>query len=240
MLNIRKLLFCCLCSPVVLVSAGMAGNVLTNGDFAANTSGWSLVTLSGATGDMHADFDGATGNPAGSVKCWIDVNSPSGTNGHRFYQVVPVINGQKYKLSGDWSGDLTGKGVAGTPANWVEVYVGFYNTVPTPDQWGSIAFKKRSDTSPAWNWEPMANSYQTGFDPNGVTAAGSYMVVSFNVGGAAFGVDPTLPAWVNIDNLKVLPCHDVAGSDCSVDFRYLAWLMNNWLVCNIDPPTSCY
>jgi len=67
------------------------------------------------------------------------------------------------------------------------------------------------------------------------------MTVAVNVGGRTKSCDPTHPVWVYVDNFKVLPCHDAAGTDCSADgFRYIAWIANNWLDCNIDPATSCW
>jgi hypothetical protein len=252
MLDIRKLVFCCFCSLAVLASTGLAGNVVVNGNLAVDSSGWTYLAMTTATGLMHADYDGATGNPGGSEKLWADANDFS-TNNHRFGQVLRVNKGQKYKLDADWKGDLTG--LANDPTygassrNWVEVFVGFSDTYPTSEQWGSIAYKKTyggggADTP--WDWTSILSSpdstYPAPQPVNGVfTATGKYMTVAFNLGGRIHSCDPTHPAWVYIDNIKVLPCHDAAGTDCSADgFRYIAWIANNWLACNIDPVTSCW
>jgi hypothetical protein len=251
MLDIRKLLFCCLCSLAALASVGVAGNVMVNGTLDTDSSGWMYVAAGGGLGLMHADYVAEVGNPAGSVKCWVDDrDAPSGTNNYRFGQVLRVNKGQKYKLDGDWQGDLTG--LVGDPdpnyanaRNWAEIFVGFYDHYPNPDtEWGSIAYKKTyggggADTP--WAWTSILGSAQAGFPSNGVfTATGQYMTVAINVGGRTKSCDPAHPVWVYIDNFKVLPCHDEAGTDCSADLKYLAWIANNWLSCNIDPPTSCY
>jgi hypothetical protein len=254
MLDIRKLLFCYLCSLAVLASAVIAGNVMTNGDFATNMSGWSNVDTTTATGAMYVTYYSGAGNPAGSVMCWTDVNDVvGGNNNHRFGQVLRVNKGQKYKLTGDWKGDLNGLMVlpeyATTARNWAEIFVGFFDSAPTVDEWGTIRFKKAwggtplNTTTGIWDWESILSS-PDGTNPgpgDGVfTATGSYMTVALNVGGRVKSAAPAYPVWVYIDNFKVLPCHDASGTDCSADFKYVAWIANNWLACNIDPATSCY
>jgi hypothetical protein len=252
MLDIRKLLFCFFCSLAVLAPIGLAGNVMENGNLAVDSSGWTYMATTGATGLMHADYDLATGNPAGCEKLWVDAFDAS-TNGYRFGQVLRVNKGQKYKLTGDWKGDLTG--LLNDPTygsgsrNWAEVFVGFFETYPPTDDWGTIRYKKaiggtalNADPMP-WDWQSILISPDaTNPGPaDGVfTATGQYMTVSINVGGRISSCDPTHPVFVYVDNFKILPCHDEAGTDCSADFKYIAWIANSWLACNIDPATSCY
>jgi len=165
MLDIRKLMFCCFCSLAVLASAGSGGQRDEKRDLAVDSSGWTYVIPANAIGLMHADYDAATGNPAGSEKCWVDDrDAPSGTNNYRFGQVLRVNVGQKYKLDGDWQGDLTG--LVGDPdpnyanaRNWVEIYVGFYDHYPNSDtEWGNIHYKKTfggGGTDAPWTWQSI-------------------------------------------------------------------------------------
>jgi len=248
MLDVRKLLLYCFCCLLVLATWAQAGNVIANGSFDTSSSGWGFYVSPSASGLMHADYDAGVGNPAGSVKCWIDVNETT-NNDHRFYQVMPVNIGQKYKLDAQWKGNLYGKAdVNPSSRNWAEVFVSFCDDPEAPS-WGLITYKKAFTGGPntdtgIWDWESILSSP----DPSNPSAPGDgvftatdrYMVVAINLGGRANSVEPGKEAWVYVDNFRLLPCHDESCSDYSADFKYLAWITSNWLSCNIDPPTSCY
>jgi hypothetical protein len=255
MLDMRKIFFGCMCSLALLASASVAGNVIANGGFATTIGSWSLVD-GGASieGTMFAEWIGSDGQPAGCARTYL--TNTGGNNGHRFNQIFNVVQGKKYKLTGEWKGDLNGPMISPyTGRNWAEVIVFFANTPPTVSEWGGddrIMYKKRwgstvmNEDDGIWAWESFLSSPNTGttyipVPADGVfTATAPYMVVAFNLGGIASSASPEMPVWTLLDNVRVVPCYDENGMDCGIDMRYMAWVTSNWLSCNIDPATSCW
>jgi hypothetical protein len=201
---------------------------------------------------MTATFDGSNGEPAGSA--FLQANT-TGTvvNHHRFYQLIPVVIGNRYRFSGRWSGSLYDPN-AGTRRNWTEVFIGFsLNT--TPSTWGNIAYKKRfvakgsasnmnfaSDSNGIWGWEDITASPNKDLAPpaGGIfTANQPYMVVSFNLGGYANGGAIRL----NADNISVVECPTPAADlngDCKINIEDIEKVAEDWLMCNRNPADECW
>jgi pectate lyase len=227
-------------------------DIIANGTFDAGVVPWQTISLPGATGYFIAWPDDTTGNPVGSVVVGSDAD-PDGTNGSWFYQAIPVIPGNQYKLQGQWMGDLSGY-LAGDPCNrgnWAEVMVAF-ESVADPNTWTSwsdpstVMFRKSSgsiaqNTGPsgAWDWEQFTTSPANGPVDGIFTATGNRMVVGFSVGGLpASGV-----AFCYVDNVRVLasPCpSDDANGDCLLDLKDIAAFAEQWLACSRDPVAECW
>jgi pectate lyase len=231
-------------------------SLVTNGDFGADASGWQMLSLTGAAGNVTATWNGAEGSPAGSAYLQ-KADSTSFAMKHRFYQMFPVTSGHRYRFSGDWKGSVVGSIVNDpctahlmTTLNEVRVYVGWSET-SSPD-WGTVTAMYRKGMNPrarwnvgtagTWEWESITASPAWGVPPAGgvFTAAGSYMVVAFDLESK-----PSSGAtWVYIDNIKVeevpaCPTGDLTG-DCLVDAKDMAAMAAGWLGCNRNPDSECW
>jgi len=230
---------------------GSAGpdELVTNGGFDTSLASWSLVNVSGATGTMTAAFDGTMGEPAGSAL--IQADNTVATNGHRFYQLFPVVSGRQYRFSGRWTGNIVGlvtDPTGGSLRNWAEVIISFESST-TPSNWtasSAIMYKKAygagitNTTTGIWGWEDITASSTNGPTDGVFIATNSYMVVSFNLGGRVgsgttrFNVD-------NISAVEAVPCpsHDL-NNDCALDWLDILALANDWLTCNRNPVGECW
>jgi hypothetical protein len=242
----------CLAAILLLASIGSAQNLLVNPNFNSDASGWLLRDLNDAL--VSATWSASSGNPGGAVTL-MRTDGSVASNGHRFYQAIPVTVGQSYVIQGQWKGNLgTGTGTASTEGyNWAEIFVGFSDSTTPVDgnDFGTIVLKKRfrlndstsynTDATGQWNWEQITASAMPGVTyPVYFTATKPYMLFSFNLGGYALGGS----AWYTIDNLKVMACSQYpAGdlnSDCQTNFADLALMANGWLSCGLNPSTSCW
>jgi hypothetical protein len=221
---------------------------INNGTFDTELAPWALVNAIGATGTMTATFDGSNGQPAGSALLQANTTGAA-VNHHRFYQVIPVAVGNRYRFSGQWSGSLYDPN-ASSRRNWSEVFIGF-SADSTPSTWGIIMYKKRFiatgsasniNFDPAsdgtWGWEEITDSPDAG-PVNGIfTADQPYMVVSFNLGGNANGG----AIEYNVDNISVVECPMTAdlNGDCELDMSDLYEVAEKWLVCNRSPIEECW
>jgi len=229
-----------------------AANLVVNGDFATNIDGWEMLrTISGDT-RMSPSFSSTVGYPVGSLKLQRDSTSPAqATNGHRFYQFIPVEPNVSYQVRGQWKGDLSA-GAQGS--NWAEVYIGFTADANTsqPNWTQFLRYRKQWDgvnnvnvsASGQWDWENF-NTSPVGTPPSAFTAqAGqNFMVIAFNLGGGILEPSSAQP-YVHFDNILVIACSawltGDANQDCQVNFKDLGILTNQWLLCNMDPASSCW
>jgi pectate lyase len=227
-------------------------NLISNGIFATDINSWQLVSLTGASGTMTATYSGTEGNSVGSAYLQ-KVDSSSVTMKHRFYQVIPVTNGSRYRFSGDWKGSLIGTvGSVSGARNWAEVYVGWAESA-SPD-WGpvTVMYRKAIDassqqnieTSGIWSWESITTSRAGSWAPTDAifTAAGDYMVIAFNLGATA----NSGATWAWLDNIKVekvISCPSSASdlnADCDVNMEDMAVMAANWLLCHRSPTDECW
>jgi len=251
MLQAQRIILC-LTAVLLLATAGKTQNLLVNPNFDSDASGWTLFNIN-AESYISITWEPSSGNPGGAVKLMRDDGSLA-SNGHRYYQAIPVTVGQSYVIQGQWKGNLgtaTGTG-ENQGYNWAEIFVGFAETAtPDSDVFGTYYLKKRfkpgdassygTDANGQWDWQPITDSpaveqpYPTYF-----TATAPYMLLSFNIGGQDLGGQ----AWYLIDNLKVMACSlypagDI-NADCQVNFADMAIIANQWLTCTIDPASSCW
>ncbi len=225
---------------------------LTNGSFDTDAVPWQITAVPGSSGYFVACFDDTTGNPVGSAVLGSDTD-PDGTDGYWFYQMIPVIEGRQYKLSGQWTGDLSGF-VAADPCNrgnWAEVIVAFEPSAD-PNTWVSLAepnsvmYRKafgstnqNIDPSGAWDWEEITASQANGPADGIFTATDSHMVLAFGQGGLpASGI-----GYYYLDNVKVqtspCPTWDFNG-DCKLDWLDIQHFAGDWLNCNRIPTSECW
>jgi pectate lyase len=222
-------------------------NLISNGTFATDITGWQFVSLAGASGTMTATYSATEGNSVGSAYLQ-KANGPPLTMKHRFYQVIPVTKGNRYHFSGDWKGSLIGTVGSITGArNWAEVYVGWAESA-SPD-WGpvTVMYRKAIDsssrqnigTSGTWSWESMTDSRAGSWVPTDAifTAAGDYMAIAFNL-----GATPSAGAtWAWLDNIKVQECPlSDLNADCVVNMKDMAVMAANWLSCHRSPADQCW
>jgi pectate lyase len=234
---------------------GAPVNLVTNGDFAADTSGWTLANLTGASGTVTASWSGAEGSPAGAAYLQKP-DSTSITKKHRFYQVFPVTSGHRYRFSGEWKGSIIGSIVNNpsetvfTTLNEVRVYVGWSQTA-APD-WGVVTAMYRKSinaryqwnvgVSGMWGWEAITASRAWSVTPTDATftAAGNYMVIALDLQSK-----PSSGAtWIYLDNVRVeevpaCPSADL-NADCLVNMKDMAAMAANWLGCNRSPTGQCW
>jgi hypothetical protein len=165
----------------LLVAQSAPANLLTNGDFATDLSGWN-VTITNPEVTVTWDSGAALFNRP---------NTTVAANGNNIYQIIPVVNGEQYKLDAEWKGDMT---TNSTNRQWDEVFVAFTNTSTLPAlTTAHIMYKKASYGGPnapagPWDWESILLSPNSSpVPPAGglFTATDSYMVVLFNIGGRA-------------------------------------------------------
>jgi hypothetical protein len=242
----------CMTAILLLASIGMAQNLLVNPNFDSGDSGWLLRDLSDVL--VSATWEASSGNPGGAVKL-LRTDGVTASNGHRFYQAIPVTVGQSYVIQGQWKGNLgTGtSSLAGEGYNWAEIFVGFSDsTTPTDgNDFGVFYLKKRfrlndstsygTNATGQWDWEPITASTMPGITyPIYFTATKPYMLFSFNLGGYPNGGN----AWYIIDNLKVMACSQYPSGDlngdCQTNFADMATLANQWLGCGLNPSSSCW
>jgi hypothetical protein len=284
MLALRKLFLLSVAGVLCLAAPGQAANLIVNGDFATNPApaghgavhtwlhghvssiSYNTVDSNDHTQDTWVSTDGykiLSTDAAGMEMLGRDpaaLTLPS--NGHLFYQYVPVTAGRAYYVRGLWKGDLTA-GANGAGKSWAEAYVGFAS-IPAGSEpnvntdyvaWpGALRYRKVWDAaalnyqniSPTgtWAWEDITAS------PNGTPPAyyvpqtgQNYMVVAFLLGGNALtGNSPSAP-YMYVDNVTAIECAQwLTGDmnqDCMVTFTDLALMHNTWLDCNLDPVTSC-
>jgi hypothetical protein len=185
MLDMRKLLLCCVCSVAMLASFAAASNdMFVNGSFNGNDTGWTFLPLSNAQGfppdpAVLAGYYAPEGMPV--VGCALLQNVGSNTNNYRYFQTFAVTEGHTYYLRGQWKGNILGN-VTDDPCapspqpnarNWAELYIVFTPTAPTSDSttWGSgnILYKKRIGpgtlsglvnvaANGQWGWESILAS----------------------------------------------------------------------------------
>lgn len=203
--------------------------IITNGDFTSDLTGWILVHPAGSTGTMTAVWDGTAGSPAGSVKI---AKSAGAVSGHKFYQVIPVTNGSHYRVTAQWKGSLSG----GT--NSANVYVSFVSS-PPPTSWGSAMYTKSSGT---WDWEnitialiTLLASPDVGLADGVFKATDDYMVVAFDIGGSI----GSSAVYYWLDNVSVHetgsdPDGDVSG-DWFIDWGDISDLADDWLLSGVTP-----
>jgi hypothetical protein len=209
-------------------------NLVANGGFATDMSGWTL-TANAPT----------TITPDNGTALLARNNATAASNGNYLYQIIPVVSGKQYKVSAQWKGDLLN---GGTGRNWAEVYVGFGSSPTTFT--GTIMYKKATDGGPnatpmPWGWESILLSPNTspiGPSDGVFTATGSYMTIGFNIGGRA-GVGP---GYFYVDNISVvevgsLPCPDIdLNGDCALNWLDTQVFAADWLACNRSPVSECW
>lgn len=254
MLEIRKLFLLSVAGVVgiLLAPACFGANLAVNGDFATNVNGWTMLHTTSTDTAVTAAFDGTAGYPAGSVKLMREVTIPAAaTNGHRFYQFIPVDPNTSYQVRGQWKGDLSA-GAQGS--NWAEVYIGFTADANTaqPNWTQALRYRKSWDgvnninvaASGQWDWENITTSPQ-GTPPSAFTAQSgqNYMIIAFNLGGGTLNPSTAQP-YVYFDNIVVIACTawlaGDANQDCQVNFKDLGIMTDQWLTCNMDPASSCW
>jgi pectate lyase len=230
---------------------GVSLDLVSNGSFDTDISSWAFVNMSGATGTVTATFSGTVGNPAGSAL--VAASNTVATNNHRFYQVVPVIVGRSYTLSGEWSGNIVGlvtDPTSGSLRNWAEIFVGFEAST-TPADWTStsIMYKKTygagllNTTTGIWSWETFTSSPNGSAPPAGgiFTATAPYMVIAFNLGGRASSGSP----YIDVDNIHVVEAGTSAcpemdlNDDCAFDWLDIHVFAADWLACSRNPVGEC-
>jgi hypothetical protein len=202
---------------LLAAQSAAAANLLTNGDFATDLSGWTATPTAQAT----ITWD------AGTAKL-SRTNGTTETNGNYLYQIIPVTSGQQYKVAANWKGDIT---TGCTDRQWVEVFVAFCSTSTLPTLTTSDIMYKKSTYGgvnvPAgpWDWESILLSPNTSpVPPAGgtFTATNSYMVVVFNIGGRANAGT----CYLNVDSVSVKIEPETVGievRDASDSSDYTTW-----------------
>lgn len=251
MLQARRIVMC-LAAMLLLASMGTAQNLLVNPNFDSDDSGWTLRNLSDTY--VSTTWGASSGNPGGAVTL-MRADGTLASNGHKYYQAIPVTVGQSYVIQGQWKGNLgTATSTAsGEGYNWAEIFVGFSDSATPVDgnDFGHYWLKKRfkagdstsygTDSTGQWGWESITSSPAQEYAyPTYFTATKPYMLFSFNIGGQANGG----AAWYIIDNLKVMACSQYPtgdiNADCQVNMADMAMIANQWLSCTVDPTTSCW
>jgi uncharacterized repeat protein (TIGR03803 family)/probable HAF family extracellular repeat protein len=224
----------------------LTNDIAVNGTFTDGIAGWTAIDMAAATGTLMADWDAPFGNPPGAAYLMCDL-SGGDVDGHFLCQVLPVTPGNRYKLSGQWTGDMTI--VAGTETTWANIVVTF-EAGTDPAGWhltepDALMYRKalgstlqNIDPNGIWGWEEFTSSPASGPADGIFTATDNYMVVAFSLAGLA---SSTLP-WFDIDNIRLdgpgCPVLDLNG-DCSTDMADLATFAGEWLACNRDPASEC-
>jgi pectin methylesterase-like acyl-CoA thioesterase len=219
---------------------------LDNGTFDTDLSSWDLVDAGGASGTMTVTYDGSNGLPAGSAYAQADTNGLT-VNNHRFYQVIPVDIGTKYKFSGKWKGSLHDPNITGSVLTRADVYMGF-STSDNPTTVTTVAYKKKfvavgsgsnlNTSSGTWDWEDITDSPLNGPTDGMFTADKPYMVVGFNLGGNANNG----AVWMSLDNISIVECTSTAdlNGDCVFDFDDLKMFTDEWMTCDRSPSDQCW
>ncbi|HSV27170.1 MAG TPA: hypothetical protein VLH60_04685, partial [Sedimentisphaerales bacterium] len=228
----------------------LTNDLITNGAFDTDLSGWQSLNLPTAAGVCYSGWDDSPyGNPPGSAYLMCDM-WPGDASGHFFYQIIPVTPGQRYRFSGEWSGDLSS--FAMNPSgisNHAKVAITFESGTD-PAAWGwtepaAVMYRKSwgidsQNISPdgIWDWEPITASIANGPSDGIFTATDQYMIVAFTMSGISSNTVP----WFSFDNIMVegpgCPPLDLNG-DCSLDFLDLHLFAEDWLKCNRFPAGEC-
>lgn len=268
MLELRKLLFLSVAGVLCLAVAGNAANLIVNGDFAVNpspssTSVWRnahTISLPGAGQDfatcswVSTDGYKVYSTSAPGMEKIERTTFTSASNGHLFYQFVPVTQGHAYYVRGLWKGNIS-TGTGSTGQSWAEVYVGFAaDANQTNVYWpAALRYKKLWDgtnyvftnvaPSGSWYWEDITASPYGQPPAYYVPQEGqNYMAIAFNLGGEIITNPVTTPGYY-FDNVVIIECSQwLVGDvdqDCMVGFKDLALLANTWLACNLTPATAC-
>jgi hypothetical protein len=90
----------CFGPVLALITTSAHANLITNGDFATNASGWTYNNQG-----IDGGYLASEGNPAGSF--WINHNGnpvPSGDPDPKLSQAISTVIGSQYELSFDYSG----------------------------------------------------------------------------------------------------------------------------------------
>jgi hypothetical protein len=226
-------------------------DIAVNGTFDTDiVPGWQTFDLPSATGTLLV-FHDENGDPAGSVVMGRD--EPDITSGHYFYQVLQVNAGKQYKLSAEWSGDISGIDALDpcNRENWAEVRVAF-ETSADANTWTvwtnpnavkyrkafSVVTQQNIDSSGTWSWEPITASQTNGPADGVFMANGGYMVVAFSEG----GLSGSGYGYFYADNVKVekgCATTDLNG-DCSLDWLDIEQFATDWLTCNRVPIEDCW
>ncbi len=180
-----------LCSTLLAAVPVNAQNLLSNGDFEAGLTGWTIWSAPVGFWDdnwLHTnDCDiwvPTNGCPyAGTTSHAQKKGSGSGNTLGGIYQTISVVAGQTYQVSGQWSGGVH----ANTTGNGTFWRVEVYDGVPTEAQMDAgptpqdtlIALKEENDLPPGSNsqfqWESFAGSFTAPSDTvTLVLKAGSY------------------------------------------------------------------
>ena len=229
----------------------LTDDLVTNGAFDTDIAGWQSLDLPDATGVCYSGWDGPPyGNPPGAAYLMSEM-AYGDVYGHFFYQVIPVTPGERYRFSGEWSGDLSSfmldpSGIS----NHAEVVITFESDTD-PAGWGwtepnAVMYRKSwgidsQNTTPdgVWNWEPITASLANGPSDGIFTADAEYMVVAFTMG----GIEGYTTPWIDVDNIMVegpgCPLLDL-NDDCSLDFLDLRRFAEDWLTCNRVPEGECF
>ncbi len=254
MLEMRKLFLLSVAGALSLALAPvcMAANLVVNGDFVSNIDDWTMLHTVADDARILESFSSTVGNPVGSLKLERVATSPAqSTDGHRFYQWIVVDPNTSYQVRGQWKGDLSA-GAQGT--NWAEVYIGFTAdaNLAQPNwtqfrryrkSWDGVNNINISGTG-QWDWENITSSPH-GTPPTAFTAqeGQTRMIIAFNLGGDMLNPSTAQP-YVYFDNIVVIACNGWlagdANQDCQVNFKDLGIMTSQWLLCNLDPPSSCW
>lgn len=235
-----KLKMSYLCFLVVLVGVSLPmafgkQNLLIDGDFSAGD--WSLnwtdyddPTVTPVT--PNTETLDSVENEAGKAPCLrIDIGARTSgqSNGHYFYQAVPVTPGKYYQWRGRWKGDLD---AINTRRHWAEIMIGFGDGAVIEAPLGTsnidIAFKRRfqgnnpSNAIPQeepfmsdgqWDWEDMVSGAGDNFgydDGMGAIAPAwaTHAFFSINLGGSSTGSGDIAAGSVVIwlDDLGIMSC----------------------------------
>jgi hypothetical protein len=258
--HVKSILVFTMCSTALLTGSGFAQNLLTNGDFSAGLTGWTVTSAD----PLAASVAVGDGNPNPGLYLSRGPNStltlPNGAG-----QIFPAVAGRKYQLRGQWSGMIMGRNSVNDPNGTalVEIYVSFLPTIDTPytgtgSPASSMLMKKRwqfPGTDPAktfgvdpatgaWAWESISGSVQSGGNSEALIApeGTNYMAVWTNFLCSVGNTSTTVYAM--IDNLQVTSCQTFLAqdynADCKVDFKDFAVLAGSWLACNLDPSSQCW
>ena len=209
-----------------------AEELVVNGDFTTDLSGWTLTNSSPTT----IVWDNGAALLARN-------STASSANNNYIYQNIPVTIGSRYEVAAQWKGDLLN---GGSGRNWAEVFVGFGSNATT--FYGNIIYKKATDGGPneypqPWDWESVLDSPNAATSPSdGIfTATAGYMTIGFNLGGRA-GVGP---GYYYVDNVSVMEEAGTACStidlngDCRLNLLDIKDMAAGWLDCNRDPSGQC-
>jgi len=141
-------------------SASAQGNLVVNGGFDTDASGWSITNINpyGFGGGYRSDF----GNPAGSVSLYNDNTSANAPTASQ--EIDSLTPGTTYIISGDyWSGGLMGSNSLSVALDGITL---FEEDVPVSSAWNTFSFDYTATSTSA-----LLSLYTTTFGK----AYGSYI-----------------------------------------------------------------